>query len=324
MVPIQSPSSHSDRPAEIERTKVKEGNQYLHARLKGIQQILMGAHSAGELGSSASKGADREFFVNMFLKNVLPPQFRFGSGDITDLAGRTSGQLDLVVEFPIWPSLQVPGGGSRLYFAEGVAAVIEVKSDLAAQWGEVERTSRKLARLRRLFGSTHGGAPWSVPVFAVGYTGWKDIETLRKYVSQRVVDGILIIENGLFAWDGRVTQTVTIFDAAQGPWALWAFITAILRVTSTLKHTSTDPGLYARPDLILLNTLSIRKGEQELIEVFETTDNLGLERPEVSNLLECLREDGLVVIGNSGSAVSITQKGRDFLGATFAYQVPFW
>lgn len=303
---------------------MQEGNPYLNARLRGIQQILMGAHVAGERASSASKGADREFFVNMFLKNVLPPHFRFGSGDITDLAGRASGQLDLVVEFPIWPSLQIPGGGSRLYFAEGVAAVIEVKSDLSTQWGEVEKTSKKLARLKRLFGTTSGGAPWGVPLFAVGYTGWKDIETLRKHLDQRIVDGILVIENGLFIWNGQVTQSVTLIETAQGPWALWAFITALLRVASTLQYTSTDPGLYARPDLILLNTLAVRKDVQGPIQVFEITDMLGLERPMVSNLLECLQEDGLVVVENEGSSLSLTQKGRDFLNAPFAYQVPFW
>ncbi|WP_152622816.1 DUF6602 domain-containing protein [Archangium violaceum] len=302
----------------------KGGNPYLHARLKGIQQLLLAAHAAGEQGSSSSKGADRELFVNIFLKNVLPPQFRFGSGDITDLAGKISGQLDLVVEFPIYPSLQIPGGESRLYLAEGVAAVIEVKSNLADQWTQVEKTSEKLAQLNRLFGDTTGSAPWRVPIFAVGYKGWSSIETAREYLAQKVVDGILIIENGIFVWDSRITQSLVLIEEAQGPWALWLFITALSRIVRTLTNTSTDPVLYSRADLVLLQTLFIRESEDQVqINAFDLTDRHRMERKYVLRLLESLREEGFILMEGESGVISLTTEGRALLSAPQFHSVPF-
>ena len=99
--------------------------------------------------SSASKGNEREAFINGFLSEVLPPQFRFGSGDATDQNGARSGQLDIVVEYPFVPSLPIVAGRSpRLYLAEGIVAVIEVKSDIAKQWDEVMTTANQLASLK--------------------------------------------------------------------------------------------------------------------------------------------------------------------------------
>ena len=44
--------------------------------------------------SSSTKGTERELFVDEFLSKVLPPIYRFGTGDVTDLAGNKSGQLN--------------------------------------------------------------------------------------------------------------------------------------------------------------------------------------------------------------------------------------
>ncbi|WP_373867562.1 DUF6602 domain-containing protein [Shewanella xiamenensis] len=51
--------------------------------------------------TNATKGSEREFLVDLFLSNVLPNQYRFGSGDITDQKSNRSGQVDIVVEFPL-------------------------------------------------------------------------------------------------------------------------------------------------------------------------------------------------------------------------------
>jgi hypothetical protein len=72
--------------------------------------MLKGVHQAGDRLSNASKGNEREAFINGFLSQVLPPHFRFGSGDITDQHGARSGQLDIVVEYPFVPSLPIVAG----------------------------------------------------------------------------------------------------------------------------------------------------------------------------------------------------------------------
>ena len=112
-------------------------NEYIEQRLSGLQKILMGAYEAGGKFASASKGAEREVFITLFLQNVLPPLYRFGSGDITDASRPAikSGQLDLVIEMPWVPSFALPPNNtSRLYPAESVGAAIEVKSNVMDQF----------------------------------------------------------------------------------------------------------------------------------------------------------------------------------------------
>ncbi len=112
----------------------------------------MGVHQAGSSLSNNSRGNERQGFIDSFLGNVLPPLYRFGTGDATDAHGARSGQLDVVVEYPISPSLPVTGGSAtRLYLAESIAAVIEVKSDVAKQWQQAQQTASQLAPLQRAF-----------------------------------------------------------------------------------------------------------------------------------------------------------------------------
>jgi hypothetical protein len=173
-------------------------NQNLFERLEGIQETLKALHKAGNRASSATKGNDRELFINRLLKAVFPPQFRFGHGDITDLSGKISGQVDIVVEYPFFPSLPMGEESSRLYLAEGVAAVIEVKSNLKNQWNQVEKTSKKLRALRRSFGCNDLATPCWIPLFVVAYEGWKDEQKLEEKLEDGTVDGILVINPGLF------------------------------------------------------------------------------------------------------------------------------
>ena len=195
--------------------------------------------------SSASKGSERAGFIDEFLSKVLTPQFRFGDGDATDLNGQRSGQLDVVIEYPWVPSLPIVGSNKpRLYLAEGIASVIEVKSDVSSQWNEVLSTANKLAPLKRTYGSgiVAGANPLDrVPLFAVGYVGWSKLETLQQHLSDGPVDGILVINSGLF-----VSSQYFGGMQATGPWALWGLISCIHQTTSVLSSRATDvPIQYA-------------------------------------------------------------------------------
>lgn len=218
-------------------------NVHVIERLAGIQNSLIALHQASSTLSSASKGTEREQFVGSFLAEVFPPPFRFGTGDITDATGNKSGQVDVVVEYPFLPSLPTAKGSPRLYLAEGVAAAIEVKSDLAAQWEEVERTSEALKSLTREFGTmfSMGESPGKqIPLFAVGYAGWRKMESLVKHLESGLVDGILVIDSGLFA---SADQFMSL--KATGPWSLWGLISCLHRAASNLKSTSANPMQYA-------------------------------------------------------------------------------
>jgi hypothetical protein len=137
--------------------------------------MLLAAHGGGGAISSASRGRERQLFVEAFLSQVLPVPFRFGTGDITDGSGVKTGEIDIVVEYPFGPSFPLLGAPStRLYLAESVAAVIEVKSDLAAQWSQVKRSAAAVASItRRPDLAVQGDTimPPRIPFFAVSPLG---------------------------------------------------------------------------------------------------------------------------------------------------------
>jgi len=219
-------------------------NHYIYQRLKGIQEILIGVHQASSKESSQTTGNERERFIDSFLSQVMPEPFRFGSGDATDKNCNMSGQLDVVVEYPFLPSLPIVGAGSsRLYLAEGIAAVIEVKSNISTQWEEALRTARKLASLKRDFtmmfvaGRTPGPR---IPLFIVGYEGWKKLDTVVEKLNEVGIDGILVIDPGIFVSSSEFNGL-----KAKGAWALWGLISCLHQATSNLKATSTNPLQYA-------------------------------------------------------------------------------
>lgn len=204
-------------------SQVLSANEHLLKRLEGLQDLLMSAHRSSSGASSATKGRERETFVDGFLRAVLPPQFRFGSGEVTDLNGKLSGQLDVVVEYSFQPSLPVfPGSHSRLYLAEGVVAAIEVKSNIQAQWDDVCSTANKLHPLSRpkfFVDGTYDVNPTPhVPLFAVGYHGWYSARGVHSALTRKPVAGILVIKKGLFV-SGEEYGGLSL----SGPWALWGF-----------------------------------------------------------------------------------------------------
>lgn len=219
-------------------------NNYVLTRLAAIHQQLIAGYTAGSGLSSASKGSEREEFVDKFLSQVLPNPFRFGTGDATDKSGAKSGQLDVVIEFPFGPSLPIVGGTtSRLFLAETVAAVIEVKSNVQKQWSEAVSTARQLYPLTRSFGAAMmmGQGYPKIPIFVAGFKGWKEAETLKEKISSTPeISGLLVIDRGIFVSSQEFGGIV-----ASGPWSLWALIGCLHQATSFLKAVSTNPLEYA-------------------------------------------------------------------------------
>lgn len=87
------------------------------------------ARLAGLLGHGTMIGNAREFFISRVLRSVLPPSLHIGTGKIVAHNGMQSNQIDVVVYDSSFPFLEVqPGHG--IYFAEGVVAAIEVKSNV--------------------------------------------------------------------------------------------------------------------------------------------------------------------------------------------------
>jgi len=227
-------------------------HECLKSRLDGLLRILQGVHEASANSASATSGTEREQFINLFLDQVMPAPYRFGTGVAIDTAGHRSGQLDIVVEYPFLPSFPLPGLPSRLYLAESVAGVIEVKSNASNQWDQVKDTAEALAPLQHDLGYHlqtgigRTGLNGRIPLIVVAYKGWKKGETLLNKLTSSPVDGILIIESAIFATSIGPNATDGV---AAGAEALWCFIQCLHSLTSVL-NTASEVSMppYRSPD----------------------------------------------------------------------------
>ncbi len=122
---------------------------------------------------------------------------------------------------------------------------MEVKSNIASQWKEAEQTAAQLALLQRNFSgqiTIGASAPADkIPVFVVGYTGWKNLATVEKKVNQNPdIAGVLVIDKGIFVSSDQYQGII-----ATGPWALWGLISALHQITNSLQAATTRPLIYA-------------------------------------------------------------------------------
>lgn len=201
----------------------------LRYRLDGIRKVLLAHHSAGSKMPSATKGSEREVLVREFLSKVFPAPYRFGSGAIVDSSGAISGQVDVVVEFPFLPSFPTPGAPDRLYLADSVGAVIEVKSNLQSQWKQVRQTTAHVRGLRRNWcahgafdskgvNSEFGASTSRVPLIAVGYKGPPTAERLRVMLDQcpddERPDALLVVSSGAYSGCNLCASTQAAIGAS--------------------------------------------------------------------------------------------------------------
>jgi len=203
-------------------------------RVEAIFSSLDAVYQGGVGASSASKGAERELFVKHVLETVFPQHFRFASGDIIDSYRSQTGQVDVVLEHARGYSFPLAQSGPRLFLAENVAAVIEVKSDLTNQWNEAIATGEKVAEIRRKYSSDKyrdlarqlesgqiNAAPGTdivsaieglnrmaadpknvgkqrIRYFVVGFKGWGRNNTIVEKLVPDVIDGIFQLNDRKF------------------------------------------------------------------------------------------------------------------------------
>lgn len=249
-------------------------NPYVLERMNGLLAGLNATYVSTAASASAAKGAGRANFIDSFLKQVTPPGWRISTnGEITDAKGNKTGELDIIIENGFFPSLPVIGiESSRLYFAEGVAAVVEVKSNLKDQWGEVISTGKKLATLeRRIKGGIMGGSSGptyfqspveinnpslpkmppmpkniikeKVPYFVVGYKGWATRETVLAKLEEAEgrISGILQLDLAYFVGSAAFDQV-----RATGGLCLLGFLSSLNEASSYVKAATADLLSYGK------------------------------------------------------------------------------
>lgn len=207
-------------------------NPYITHRIDGLLDQLRSGYSASKSMSSPVKGLERELFISGFLSQVFPSHYRFSSGEVADSRHRNSGQVDIVLEFPFGFSFPIFPSGPRLFLAEGVAAVIEVKSNLVTQWTQVEEKARQVSQLERCYAvqyyeqllkamdegnikyddeatanslalklmtlQVENQAQPRIPFYVVGFEGWGSRTDPSDKLIPGVIDGIFILDPTMY------------------------------------------------------------------------------------------------------------------------------
>lgn len=214
-------------------------SRVLERQLEKVLNILRAAAPEFDPASSHTKGRAREAFVDKYLARVLPPAMRVSNGDIIDSSDNASGHCDIIIESRFAPRVPNPmGAEDTLHVCEGVACVIEVKSNVEAQWAEVDDKARRVKRLTRaLWGAvTRYDTDYEhVPIYAVGYRGWKTMAHARRRVDDKTVDGVLVLDSALF---------VSRHFTASGPHALWAFAWSLMLDATATMELSPNVSAY--------------------------------------------------------------------------------
>ena len=224
-------------------------NKLIEQRLEGVLKMLLTLYQASDevLGSqhSAITGPEREIFVAHFLSQILPPHYRIGSGIITDAEGAISTQFDVVIELPFAPSFSFLDGTPRIYLADTIGAIIEIKSDLAGsnvyekfvsgnQYTPLKQISRKVMITNLDEGITIKESN-TIPSYVVTYKGYANPDPIVNLIAKinqtepptDIVRGILQL--GYKPENSKVVNPKTFFVGSkgqiwEGPAAIGVFI----------------------------------------------------------------------------------------------------
>jgi hypothetical protein len=186
----------------------------LYSYFKSTADVLRAEYNrSAQQVASSNLGKNREMFCRNFLSKVLPPKLCIGSGEIWDSSGNKTGQLDIVILRDDAAVLHI--GSDNVYLAEGVFAVIEVKSNLnRLKLKEAENSLEKVSKLKSNFGAkifsgpqidrplrlifAYRGAKWETLLDEIVREGWKEIFDLVCILER----GALIRKGLLLSWEG--------------------------------------------------------------------------------------------------------------------------
>ena len=176
-------------------------------------KVLLALYSlSAEQKSSINIGDNREIFLNNFLKGSLPKKLSIEKGEIWDKKGNKTEQLDSIIIRDDCPALDF--GGKSVYLAEGVFAVIEIKSNLDST--QLKRAGKTLERVKNLKTKdraivttgprlnrplrlvfSYKGAKWDTLKSVIDQNNWTDLFDMICILGK----GVIIRKGGLFRWD---------------------------------------------------------------------------------------------------------------------------
>lgn len=230
------------------------GKSLLKQNIQAIHDDLILGHKRSKNYPSAVIGTEREIIIEKLLSVILPSVNRYGCGIIIDHEGKSTGQVDLLIESPLSTSLPISNNRQRLYFADSVVAAFEIKSDLSKQKSEAFEKIDQIMSLKTK--KVKLGAPkgeeevvrisdYQIPSFIVSFKGAVQ-PTVDKWIFEsqerrlRKPTGVLCIELGYF-W-GMTPQGEVI--SSNSELAIYGFICCLNSWINNRATASVNDNLY--------------------------------------------------------------------------------
>ncbi len=175
------------------------------------EKLLLAEYIRSKLQqASQNLGSNRELFCNSFLSRVLPHSLKISKGEIWDGKGIKTGQLDTIIVRDDTPSLSF--GDANTYLAEGVFAVIEIKSNLTRQ--KLQEAIETLKPVNALSIYEEGVSILSRPpetilnrplrcIFAYESASWELLlDEIQKQSAWDLIDLICVLDKGALIRNG--------------------------------------------------------------------------------------------------------------------------
>lgn len=122
---------------------------YLNARFAAaIEHFGADLKASASIAHSVIKGGEREQSLTGFMRERLPERFGVATGEVVDLNGRTSPQLDILI-YDRYADFAFNGGSQSIIASEALLASVEIKSKLTSlEVAKCADAARKLRQLR--------------------------------------------------------------------------------------------------------------------------------------------------------------------------------
>gem|GEM_PF-2457017 len=141
-------------------------DKILKAHFQIVRETLLEkANEAGLASSTSIRGAARELVLSEFFQANLAESVAFRTGEIIDVKGQRSGQIDILVVPTGVPRFSL-GGTNVIALAAGVVGAIEVKSNLTTSGpegdSELSTALNSCVRVKQLDPGPLVPWPWTV------------------------------------------------------------------------------------------------------------------------------------------------------------------
>ncbi len=211
-------------------------------------------HIHKQIKHHGERGSEREAVLKRFLGTYLPSRYAVSDGEIVDAFGQTSCQCDLIIYDPFTCPLLLAGKDYRVFPAEPIFAVIEVKSVLTNS--ELEDAVKKIKSVKDL-NRKNGPIIGAIFAFKSGRTheptrkiGYKLQELSVELLPYQYTDLVCVLDSGIIELRSEVTRKelsghrFIAWIELNVPTLLWFFITFLDLLDERLS-ISPDYAAYA-------------------------------------------------------------------------------